>query len=210
MSGATAVWRSGERVPCRAEQEAGQVRAAPEPRRRLQKARAGAGGLALAFALTLGPGAHGEGPDPTYWLQFGKTARLCPGSKDDSPSKIEGATWGILASGVILCRDTGPSYAITVDYLNVAIDPAERTLIKRDVVAFDWLGLALYRPGGAGAIDWLFDHSVPVKGELRRDASGRIVFGHITFTVPKGPPEQATNMLFYLTFDGPLVALHVL
>lgn len=199
------VWRSGEPTPPRSRPGAGRP-AAPKA------ARANGwriGGLVLALALLLGPEARGDG-DIAYWLNFGKTPRLCPGSHGDSPFKVEGASWGILASGVILCRDLGAAYAISVDYLNVAIDPVDRALIKRDVVGFDWLGLALYRPGTGGEIDWLFDRSMPIKGELRRDASGRIVFGKINFEVPKQQADRATNMLFYLTFDGPLVALNVL
>lgn len=147
--------------------------------------------------------------NPGYWLRFGKTMDLCPGAKDSVPVKVEGASWGILASGVVLCEDRGDAYVLTLDYLNVAIDPAERHLIKRDVVAFDWFGLALYRPASNG-VDWLYDASRPLKGDLRRDATERIVFGKLNYEVPKSQAAKATNMLFYLTFDGPLVAIHVL
>ena len=171
----------------------------------------GACAVAALLLLALGSGpAQADEPDPAYWLDFGHTVSLCPGAKTDTPFKIEGASWGVLASGVVLCRDAGDSYVFTLDYLNAAIDPADRGLIKRDVVSFDWFGLALYRPGSAKQVTWLFDQPRPIKGDLRKDSTRRLVFGKLTFTVPKSEAEQASNMLFYLTFDGPLVALHAL
>ena len=187
--GMTVVSRSAERRAC------------------FGRACAGVTALLLVFGP---PQARADEKDLPYWLGFGHTVSLCPGAKTDTPFKIEGASWGVLASGVMLCRDVGDSYVLTLDYLNAAIDPADRGLIKREIVSFDWFGLALYRPGAAKDVAWLFDQSRPIKGDLRKDSTKRLVFGKLTFTVPKSEAEQASNMLFYLTFDGPLVALHAL
>lgn len=169
------------------------------------------GTAALATTLMLHGTALGDTPDIGYWLKYGKPPHLCPGAQEATPAKIEGAAWGVLASGVILCRDVGDAYSFTINYLNVAIDPDDHAMLKRDTLSFDWIGLALYKAAaGRDGVDWLFDQSRPLKGELRLTSPGRIVFGEITFEVPKGEADRAANMLFYLTFHGPMVALHVL
>lgn len=171
--------------------------------------RVGAALLACFGASAAAP-SRAQETNAAYWLDFGKTVAVCPGAKSDVPTKVEGASWGILASGVVLCQDRGNAYVFTVDYLNVAIDPADRDLIKRDVVGFDWLGLALYRPASGREVTWLYDQAMPVKGELKRDATRHLVFGKLSYTVPKAEAGQATNMLFFLTFNGPVVAIHAL
>jgi hypothetical protein len=169
------------------------------------------GAAAIATALMLHCAALGDTPDIGYWLKYGKPARLCPGAHEATPAKIEGAAWGVLASGVILCRDAGDAYSFTINYLNVAIDPDHHEMLRRDTLSFDWIGLAFYKAAAdRDGIDWLFDQSRPLKGELRLTSPGRIVFGNITFDVPKREADRATNTLFYLTFHGPVVAIHVL
>jgi hypothetical protein len=169
------------------------------------------GAAALATVLMLHSTALGDTPDSEYWLKYGKPPRLCPGAHEATPAKIEGAAWGVLASGIILCRDVGDAYSFTINYLNVAIDPDHHEMLKRDTLRFDWIGLAFYKAAAdRDSIDWLFDQSRPLKGELRLTSPGRIVFGNITFDVPKREADRAANMLFYLTFHGPVVALHVL
>ena len=164
--------------------------------------------LALAWSGAPAPGAEPAGPD--YWLAYGKPVRLCPGAREPVPAKVEGQSWGVLAGGALLCRDEGDAYVLTLDYLNVSVDPAGRAALPRDAVAFDWLGLSLYRPARqGGGVDWLLDAALPVKGTLDRRATGRIVFGHLAFRVPKDTAREATNMLLYLTLGSPLVALHV-
>lgn len=162
-------------------------------------------GASLAGAAPIAAGAV-EAP---YWLQFGKPAQTCPGSGGETPFKVQGASWGVLASGVVVCRETGDSYVYDIQFLNVLVDPLDKKLITRDALDFDWCGLALFRPSPQGTdIDWLYDHSVPIKGELRKNSTGRIVFGNISFTVPKAKADAATNMIFYITFDGPLVVIN--
>jgi hypothetical protein len=169
------------------------------------------GAAALATSLMLHGTALGDTPDIGYWLKYGKPPRLCPGAHEATPLKIEGAAWGVLASGVILCKDAGDAYSFTISYLNVAIDPDHHEMLKRDTLRFDWIGLALYKAEAKhDGIDWLFDQSRPLKGELQLTSSRRIVFGSITFDVPKREANRAANMLFYLTFHGPVVAIHVL
>jgi hypothetical protein len=173
------------------------------------------GGLFAALLAGAAPSAphaasHAPGSDQGYWLSFGKPARLCPRDRELTPAKIVGEAWNILASGVVLCRDDGQNYTLSVEYLNVRVDPTGGGTLRPDTARFDWLGLALYRPDPQGATEWLFDAAHPLRGELSRDSAGRIVFGRITFRVPKDRAEQATNMLFYLTFGTRLVAINVL
>lgn len=145
-----------------------------------------------------------------YWLQFGRSVRLCPGAREPEPIKIVGEAWGVLASGVLLCQDEGATYRFSLDYLNVSMDPPRRGELKRDVAAFDWIGLSFYRGGSGTGVTWLHDVAQPVRGELRQDATSRTVFGRLAFEVPKQAAAQASNMLLYLTFGTPMVALHVL
>ena len=166
----------------------------------------------LAFGLTtslvFGTAGSVDGAESPYWLQFGKPARTCETS--DKPFKVQGASWGVLASGVILCHKTETSYVYDIQFLNVFIDVADKQAITRDELTFDWCGLALFKPSAAGDdVDWLYEHSVPIKGTLRRESTGRIVFGRLSFEVPKDAANAATNMLFYITFQGPMVVIGV-
>ncbi len=166
--------------------------------------------LAAALLLPRAAGAQAEVEAPDFWLQFGRPAQLCPGARQPVPVKVAGASWGLVASGAALCQDQGDAYALSVDYLNVAIDNRNRSAMKRDAVRFDWIGLALYRGRDGAGLDWLFDDARPVDATLRRDETGRIVFRGAAFRVRKQQADQATNLLFYLTFGGLVVALRVL
>ena len=145
--------------------------------------------------------------EPTpYWLQFGKPARTCPSG--ETPFKVQGASWGVIASGIVVCRQTSSSYIYSLLFINVFIDPADKQAITRDVLNFDWCGLALFSPNATGDdIDWRYEKAVPIKGSLRKDATGKIVFGNVSFEVRREEADAATNMLFYLTFQGPLVVI---
>ena len=163
---------------------------------------------ALFGAAVFVPGSIGStaaAPTP-YWLQFGKPARTCPSG--ETPFKVQGASWGVIASGIAVCRRTSTSYIYTLLFINVFIDPTDKQSITRDVLNFDWCGLALYRPNPAGdEIEWRYEKAVPIKGALRKDATGKIVFGNVSFEVPREDADAATNMLFYMTFQGPLVVI---
>ncbi len=165
--------------------------------------------LALGTGVLPGP-ATAQETDRSYWLAFGKPVQLCPRARRWVPAKLVGEAWGVVASGVVLCRDRGRHYALTVEYLNLRIDPTGRGRSEEASARFDWLGLALFRPDRRGGTDWLFDTAQPVEGELRRDGARRLVFGGIAFRVPKARARLATNLLFYLTFGAQMVAVRVL
>lgn len=170
---------------------------------RSRSARRGLASAACLLAL-LGtmPGRAAETP---YWLQFGKPTQTCPGG-GETPFKVQGASWGVMASGVVLCHEEGGSFVYDLRFLNVRVDPSDKEMLTRARLDFDWFGLAMFRPKGQD-IDWLYDRSLPVKGSLRRDSTGRIVFGNLSFAVPKAEASAATNMIFYLSFSGPLVVI---
>ncbi|KMO40878.1 hypothetical protein VQ02_06790 [Methylobacterium variabile] len=165
--------------------------------------------LAIGMRVLTGP-ATAQETDRSYWLAFGKPVQLCPRARRWIPAKLVGEAWGVVASGVVLCRDRGRHYALTVEYLNLRIDPAERGRSGGDFARFDWLGLALFRPDRRGGTEWLFDTARPVEGELRREGARRLAFGGIAFRVPKVRARLATNLLFYLTFGARMVAVRVL
>ena len=164
--------------------------------------------LGLAALLATAAASSSSAADTPYWLQFGKPAHTCEGG--DQPFKVQGASWGVLASGVLLCHKTESTYVYELQFLNVFIDVADKQSITRDTLTFDWCGLALFRPNAAGDdVDWLYEHTLPIKGSLQRDATGRIVFGNLSFEVSKAAATSATNMLFYITFQGPMVVIGV-
>lgn len=168
--------------------------------------------LALAAALTSSAAAGADEGQPDFWLGFGRNAALCAGRGEPSPVKIAGASWGVLASGAARCQDEGDAYVVTVDYLNVSMDPSDGGATRETgELHFDWLGLSLYRPAERGRkVDWLFDDARPVKATLRQDDPDRVVLGKIAFRVPKQRADRASNLLFYLTFNNLVVAVHVL
>ncbi|MFB0493664.1 hypothetical protein ABIE45_006320 [Methylobacterium sp. OAE515] len=177
--------------------------------------RARSSSLHGVLALAVGTGAtavpaRADLADRGYWLAFGTPAQFCAHARAQVPIKSLGASWGMRASGVVMCRDAGRSYTFSVAYMNVRIDPLERAKLAAEEAHFDWLGLALYRSDGHGGTDWLFDVARPVSGRLRRDDTERIVFGRISFRVPKTRSRLATNMLFYLAFGQKLIAIRVL
>ena len=162
--------------------------------------------MAASAILLAGPG-ESIGAETDYWLQFGKPAHTC--TAGETPFKVQGASWGVLASGIVMCRPIQrPPMSTRCFFLNVFVDPTDKNAISRDVLDFDWCGMALYRPSRDGYdVDWLYERSMPIKGSLRKDSTGKIVFGNIVFEVPRADADSATNMLFYLTFMGPMVVI---
>lgn len=163
----------------------------------------------LAALAAAWPGGSAAADTP-FWLTRGKTVEACAGQSGE-PFKVQGTSWGVLVSGLLTCKDAGDVFSYHIEFLNVLIDPSERQKVTRDSMEFDWCGLALYGPAAGGeGIDWIYEKALPIRGVLRRDSTKKITFGNLTFTVPKSDVKRATNMVFFVTFHGPMVAFTVL
>lgn len=150
----------------------------------------------------------------SYWLENGlETKAICPGSTGGRPLKIaNGGGDRFLITAVAICTDTGESYKIKFNFLSVRVNPAQKARIDRDVVEFDWVGLAVYKaadPAG-NRIEWLFDEARMIDGSLERTSSEPVYFGDLEFVVPKSDADAATHFTFYLTWKGPLETFGVL
>lgn len=159
-----------------------------------------------------------------YWLTKPGVTHVtpCPGNTAGEPLKIgrdflkdkddagDDDRW-LIVSGLVTCRDAGSEYVYAIEFLNVAVNPAERAGLERGTLSFDWIGLAAYRGSADGrAVDWLLDEALPIRGSLQRDATQRVTFGDLTFRVPKPVAGAATHFTFYITAEGLLWHLPVL
>jgi hypothetical protein len=128
------------------------------------------------------------GQEKSYWLrQGGANVGSCPGNSQGEPLKAAnaGRQW-LVISGVITCRDVGSAYVFEVSHLAVQINPTSRNAIPREVLNFDWIGLAVYRPQGSGeTVKWLYDEALPIRGTLAKGDTKKIYFGNLKFNVPK-------------------------
>lgn len=178
--------------------------------------------FALAAGLVLGGDAGAQ--RLAYWLTKPGTDHVssCPGKTAGEPLKIgrdltriaaqanDDDRW-LLVAGLVTCRDAGSEFTYEIEFLNVGVNPTERANLVRDVIAFDWVGLAAYR-GAAGnqAIEWLYDEAKPVRGALKREDVRKISFGDLTFRVPKQTLAAASHFTFYLVAEGLLWHVPVL
>ncbi len=166
--------------------------------------------LAAGLALAAGT-AHAA---RSYWLNSGQNVITCAGNSRGETLKagVTSRTASLLINGFILCKDEGDAYRYEVSFLNVAINPGQRGSLDREDYAFDWLGLALYKPAPEGEerIEWLFDEARPIAGRLQRSDTRKLVFGNLSFRVPKAAADRATNMTFYITAEGLLYNFRLL
>lgn len=163
--------------------------------------------LALLAVLT-GFADLARAQERSYWLGQGSTiVGSCPGSQGE-PMKAanqEGGSW-VLVTGVVTCRDAGGSYVFEVNFINLTINSRARDRINRDVLNFDWLGLAVYAPKDGGAhVEWLYDEAFPIRVSLRRESTDKVYVGRMAFTVPKTAIQRASNFVFYTTAEGVLI-----
>lgn len=160
--------------------------------------------LAALFVLlssTVG-GAHAQ---QSYWLREGfSVVADCAGDTVGQPLKAanrDGA-WVQLASK-LQCRDSGTSFVITIEWLEVSINSRVRDSIEWESLNFDWLGLAVYSGrDGDKEINWIYDEARPLEGRLSKTSSGKIYFGNVSFEIPKSSLQGATHLTFYLTAES--------
>jgi hypothetical protein len=163
--------------------------------------------VGLVCVAALNPIAQSLAQEKSYWLrQGGAIVGSCPGKNDGEPLKAANGDGGwLLITGVINCRDAGDRYSFEVKFLSVSVNPSARSRIPREVLNFDWIGLAVYAPKDGGArVDWLYDEALPIRGTLSRSSTDKIYFGNLKFDVPKADIAKAANFLFYMTSQGPI------
>ncbi len=165
-------------------------------------------GAALALAPAIALAAK------SYWLNAGENVVTCPGSTAGETLKaaVTNRFAPFTINGFVRCTEDGDAFRYDISFLNVAVNPTQRASLDRDEFVFDWLGLALYRPSARGEeqIEWLYDEARPVQGTLARRDTRKLIFGNISFRVPKAAAERATNMTFYLTSEGLLFNFRML
>ena len=120
----------------------------------------------------------------SYWLVHGfDIVASCEGNSQGQPLRAANRDnqW-ILITAVVTCKDLGPTYSYEIAHLVTQINPSSRDRINRDKLNFDWIGLAVYRPAGAGeTINWTYDEALPLRGSLPKTSNEKIIFGRLTF-----------------------------
>ena len=142
----------------------------------------------------------------SYWLDHGfEKIGACPGATEGQDMKSANGESNLLIQAILTCTDLGDSYRLDVQFVSVKINPL-MPLHAPDVLHFDWLGLAIYRPADESeeTIEWLFEEALPIDGELPKDSDETLWFGNLTFTYPKSAVEEATRFTFFVTFRGRL------
>jgi hypothetical protein len=150
--------------------------------------------------------------DRSYWLSHGRPiADFCRSNPQQKALEAGNAEnqW-ILITGTVTCKDTGSSYSLQLE-LGVAINPSARHRINRDMLNFDWLGLAIFRPQERlQAIAWLYDVAHPIRGSLPKTSLNKIYFDNLQFMVSKMTINQATEFTYYMTSEGILYTFGLL
>ena len=159
----------------------------------------------LACALALAGPAASQEADPLYWTRNvdSKVVPTCEGERSGVPVKVANRSMGdwLLITGIATCTDTGSAYRYRFEFLKVAVNPRSRDRVTREVLNFDWIGLAAFAEG-QGSTEWLYDEAVPLRGALPRSSSETIAFGGMAFEVPKPVMGRATRFMFHLVARG--------
>ena len=164
----------------------------------------------LMLAMLFQAPAHAR----AYWLENGlEVPATCPGETAGMPLKVANRHADrFLITAIVMCTDTGASYKLNFEFLSVRINPSMARSIERDVVEFNWVGLAVYKAKGATEekIDWLYDEARMIDGKLEKSSTKPVYFSNIEFDVPKKAADKATHFTFYLIWKGPLETFGVL
>jgi hypothetical protein len=166
--------------------------------------RAVAAVVVLVAALVLLPSAPFAQSSALFWLNSGKPVFKCASQRGEPYRVVNGPGSWLDIHGVVNCTDDGTNYVYEIEYLKCQIAPEKRSEVPRQQFKFDWIGLAVYKPDGAGAIEWLYDEAKPIDGTLQKTETGAIAFGKIRFSVPKAVVERSQNFSFYVTSQGVL------
>ncbi len=151
--------------------------------------------LTAALLTVFGAGAGADNSDLSS-PDWGSNFITCAGAK--SPIRLRAASpeAGIMANGVISCRDEGDAFIYAVDYMNFALAPASEWKSAH----LEWFGSGAQRQGANGRTDWFYDEARPIK--VRVDAARRAAVANLSFRVPKAVLAQARGFGFYVVGGG--------